>query len=91
MLVIPVAVPMLQRMTASFQTTGYSSYIWITSKTIPLAARPDLVEFRQAAKEAFEKQSEKVFSLLQSAPVEGNGDGQLNALVSVNRLVSDHF
>jgi transportin-3 len=88
-LLLPVLVPMLQRLTTSFQTTGFSAYMWITTKTIPIASnKPQLVELQQATREAFEKQSEKVFALLPTAPLDRNEDGTFrpSCLVKVPRV-----
>jgi transportin-3 len=85
LLVLPISVPMLQRLTACFQATGFSAYMWITSKTIPIGSNTpqQLVDRQHATQEAFEKQSEKVFALLPTAPLDRNEDGTLYLYATV--------
>ncbi|KAA1106213.1 Nuclear import receptor [Puccinia graminis f. sp. tritici] len=60
---LPLIGSVLEKVTAGFEASGCSSYLWITSKVI--TAFPELTDpnFLSAIKLAFERQSSRVFPL----------------------------
>lgn len=63
----PVAPGILDRLSACFEASTASGYLWITGKVIEQFAGRS-AEMDRAASSAFERESARLFSLLQSTP-----------------------
>ncbi|KAI5479719.1 mRNA transport regulator (Mtr10) [Pseudohyphozyma bogoriensis] len=63
-----VAPSVLARMASSFEVQPASSYLWITAKMVAFFSRRGDPTFDEALKSAFERESNKLFGLLQSMP-----------------------
>ncbi|PCH33868.1 ARM repeat-containing protein [Wolfiporia cocos MD-104 SS10] len=61
----PVLPSVLTRMSASFEATGFSSYLWIIGKIVGLFGNEENPALRVAFKAAFESTSNNLVSLLQ--------------------------
>ncbi|KZT05860.1 ARM repeat-containing protein [Laetiporus sulphureus 93-53] len=61
----PVLPSVLARMSATFERTGFSSYLWIFGKIIGRFGNEEDPTLRMAFKEAFERTSEKLVLILQ--------------------------
>ncbi|KAK4051285.1 Nuclear import receptor [Microbotryomycetes sp. JL221] len=64
-LIQPLTPNLIERMTISFEKSGASSFLWITSRTIETFAFKREPSFLNATKSAFERQCAKVFTMLQ--------------------------
>lgn len=71
---LPLIGSVLEKVTAGFEVSGCSSYLWITSKIA--CAFPELAEpaFQTAIKSSFERQSKRVFPLANEANVSSISD-----------------
>ena len=61
-----VAPSLLERMASSFEQAPASSYLWITSKVVANFARQEDPAYKQLVQHTFERQSNKLFEILQS-------------------------
>ncbi|GAA5899857.1 hypothetical protein JCM5296_006198 [Sporobolomyces johnsonii] len=61
-----VAAGVLERLASAFEQAPASSYLWITGKMVTMFARREEPAFDAVVKSAFERESNKVFELLQS-------------------------
>ncbi|GAA5966217.1 hypothetical protein JCM21900_003336 [Sporobolomyces salmonicolor] len=61
-----VAASVLERLASAFEQAPASSYLWITGKMVTMFARREEQAFDAVVKSAFERESNKVFELLQS-------------------------
>lgn len=60
-----LAIPsVLARMAASFETTGFASYLWIIGKVVSQFGNEEGETLRNAFKQAFEQTSTKVVQML---------------------------
>lgn len=73
-----VAPAVLERLAGSFEMTPASSYLWITSKMVEMFCRRGDVEIEAAVKSTFERESAKLFGLLQNTPPPQVQDGELS-------------
>lgn len=71
----PVVPSLLERLSSSFDTTGFASYVWIVGKTVRLFGNEEGVELRRAFRSAFERVSQQVFALLKIQAPEDIPDG----------------
>lgn len=71
-----VAPAVLDRLASSFELYPSSSYLWVTSKIVTAFHRAPDASFHTAVTTAFERQTVKVFALLQSTAPAQIGDGQ---------------
>jgi transportin-3 len=72
---LPLIGSVLEKVTAGFEASGCSSYLWITSKVI--TAFPEIADpnFLSAIKLAFERQSSRVFPLTSQTDASSISDG----------------
>ncbi|KII93873.1 hypothetical protein PLICRDRAFT_99710 [Plicaturopsis crispa FD-325 SS-3] len=63
---LAVAPSVLGRMSASFEVTGFPSYLWIAGKLIGRFGNEEAPPLRAAFQEVYERSTSKVVSLLQS-------------------------
>ncbi|BGP37073.1 Nuclear import receptor [Rhodotorula kratochvilovae] len=63
-----VAPAVLERLATSFEAAPASDYLWITGKVVQQFAGHGDAAFSAVVKSAFERQSKKVFELLQTTP-----------------------
>ncbi|GAA5979043.1 hypothetical protein JCM5350_004214 [Sporobolomyces pararoseus] len=63
---VEVAPAVLERMATSFEQAPASSYLWITGKLIANFAHQEDPSFKQLVQRTFERQSNKLFEMLQS-------------------------
>ncbi|KAH8120311.1 ARM repeat-containing protein [Phellopilus nigrolimitatus] len=62
---LPVVPSLLTRMSFAFEATGFASYAWIAGRTILLFGEEDSPVMQSAIKDAYERSTSKVVSLLQ--------------------------
>ena len=55
----------LARMSASFETTGFASYLWIIGKVVSQFGHEDDPALQNAFKQAYEHSSTKLYKMLQ--------------------------
>lgn len=73
----PILPFVLKRMSAAFEATGFSSYLWIIGKIIGRFGNEEEAALRAAFKEAFEQSSKKLVQLLQEKTPASIPDGEL--------------
>ena len=73
----PIIPFVLKRMSAAFEATGFSSYLWIIGKIIGRFGNEEETVLRVAFKEAFEQSSKKLVQLLQDKTPASIPDGKL--------------
>lgn len=71
-----VAPAVLERLAGSFEMTPASSYLWITSKMVEMFCRRGDAEIEVVVKTTFERESAKLFGLLQNTPPPQVQDGK---------------
>lgn len=71
----PVVPSLLERLSSSFETTGFASYVWIVGKTVRLFGNEEEAGLRRAFRSAFERVSQQVFALLKVQAPEDVPDG----------------
>jgi transportin-3 len=74
---LPVATSVLARMFFAFESTGYSSFLWIAGKIVGRFGHEEDSNFRGSVKELFERSTTKVASLLQVKTPGEIPDGEL--------------
>lgn len=74
-LAFAVAPSILDRLASAFETTPVAGYLWITGKVIDQFAAQRDPAFDGVVQRAFERESAKLFSLLQSTPPSQVPDG----------------
>jgi transportin-3 len=74
-----VAPAVLERLSSAFEQTPASGYLWITGKVVQQFAPRQDAGFDAVVKSAFERESNKVFELLQSTPPAQIPDGELRS------------
>ena len=62
---LPVMPSVLARMSASFETTGFASYLWIIGKVVSQFGHEDDPALQNAFKQAYEHSSTKLYKMLQ--------------------------
>lgn len=72
----PILPFVLKRMSAAFEATGFSSYLWIIGKIIGRFGNEEENVLRAAFKEALEQASNKLVQLLQGKTPASIPDGQ---------------
>jgi transportin-3 len=72
---IEVAPAILERMATSFEQAPASSYLWITGKLVANFAHQEDPAFKELVKRTFERQSNKLFEMLQSTQPVQISDG----------------
>ncbi|KAI0778461.1 ARM repeat-containing protein [Trametes elegans] len=65
---LPILPSVLHRMVSSFETTGFSSYLWLAGKVIGRFGNEEDPALRAAFKEVYERSSNKLVSILQEKP-----------------------
>jgi transportin-3 len=64
---LPVASPCLGRMSMAFETTGFSSYMWIAGKLVGLFGNESDPAIRTSFQEVFDRSTHRVLMFLQSS------------------------
>ena len=75
-----IAPAVLERMAVAFESSASSSYLWITAKLVPSFARRKDPSFDAALKNVVERESAKIFDMLQRTTPAQLGDGTLLTL-----------
>lgn len=65
----------LARMSIGFEATGFASYTWIAGKIISLFGEDDNLDMHAAIKDAYERSTTKVVTLLQGQDLRELPDG----------------
>jgi transportin-3 len=71
---LPVIPSLLDRMASCFESSGHSSYIWIVGKAVGHFGHEEDLAFRELFKNAYERISTKLLSMLQVQPPRGMPD-----------------
>lgn len=72
---LPVTPSVLARMAASFEATGFASYLWIIGKVVSRFGHEEDMTLRNAFRQAYEQSSTKLFKLLQETSPSQIPDG----------------
>ncbi|KAI5124707.1 hypothetical protein M0805_004313 [Coniferiporia weirii] len=62
---LPIVPSLLARMSFAFEATGFASFLWIAGKAISLFGEEDSQEMRIAIKDAFERSTSRVVTVVQ--------------------------
>lgn len=73
---LPTVPAVLSRMTAAFQSSGHSSYIWIVGKAVGYFGRQEPAAFRDLFKTSYEQISTSLFQTLQTQSPRSIPDGK---------------
>ncbi|KAI9060580.1 ARM repeat-containing protein [Trametes sanguinea] len=65
---LPILPSVLSRMASSFETTGFSSYLWMAGKVVGRFGNEEDPALRAAFKEVYERASNKLVTMLQEKP-----------------------
>lgn len=74
---LPVLPSVLGQMAQSFESTGHSSYLWISGKVIGRFGNEESPQLRASFQEVYERSSHKVLELLQTKAPAQIPDGTL--------------
>ena len=74
---LPIAPSVVARMSVGFDSTGFSSYLWIAGKVISTFGNEETQTLRTAFRELYERSTNKVVFLLQTQSPGDMPDGKL--------------
>lgn len=76
--VLPIAPSVLTKMGTSFETTGFSSYLWLAGKLVGRFGDEESPALRAAFKDVYERASNKMVAILQEKSPQMIPDGKLS-------------
>ena len=84
----PIIVPVLTRLSSLFESTGLSSYIWMSSKVVGYFGNEEDVRIRAVFRDVYDRSTRKVAALLAEKTPRDIPDGKLPTLLD-HRIHSD--
>ncbi len=85
--VMPAVPPLLMRMALSYESSGFSSFLWIIGKIVDLCGEGAPPTVRDGIRQAYERATSKTVTLLQQRNIRDMPDGKSTIKLSLNPIL----